>query len=78
MIPICQSLIGREVCKMRQAQANEDIRQYAKEKNVHLWEVAQQYGCNDGNFSRRLRKELTEDEKKHIRETINQIAENRE
>jgi len=58
-------------------QANMDIRQYAKKKNVCLWEVAQIYGCNDGNFSRKLRKELTPKEKQFIRGIIKGIADSR-
>ena len=57
--------------------ANQDLRQLAEKKGVHLWEVASIYGLNDGNFSRKLRFELKPDEKKRIREIIDQIAENR-
>ena len=57
--------------------ANEDIRQYAKEKRVYLWEVAQVIGCNDGNFSRKLRKELPVSEKEKILSIINTIAKSR-
>ena len=59
-------------------QANSEIRQLAKERKVHMWEVAQQYGCNDGNFSRKLRKELPESEKKYICAIINHIADTRQ
>ena len=59
-------------------QANADIRQYAKERKVLLWEVAQQYGCNDGNFARKLRTELPEKEKSALRKIIDRIAMNRE
>ena len=55
--------------------ANMDIRQFAKEKGVFLWEVAQRYGCNDGNFARRLRTELPKKEKEIIRQYIKEIAE---
>ena len=60
------------------AQANKDIRQYAKEKKVCLWEVARQYGCNDGNFSRKLRTELPESEKRAIRSIIRRIVSERQ
>lgn len=59
------------------AQANMDIRNYAKRMKVRLWEVAQMYGCNDGNFSRLLRTELSPREKSFIRGIIKGIAENR-
>ena len=46
---------------------NNEIRTLAKERSVHLWEIAQEYGCNDGNLSRKLRHELPESEKQtHI------------
>lgn len=54
--------------------ANMDIRQLAKEKKVCLWEIARQYGCNDSNFSRKLRVELPESEKRAIRSIIKRIA----
>lgn len=59
-------------------QANADVRQYAKERKVLLWEVAQRYGCNDGNFTRKLRTELPEKEKAVLRKIIDQIAKTRE
>lgn len=46
--------------------ANVDIREAAKKANVHLWQVAEVYGINDGNFSRKLRKELPQAEKEKI------------
>lgn len=58
--------------------ANNEIRTLARERKVHMWEVAQQYGCNDGNFSRKLRKELPESEKKYIVAIIEHIAETRQ
>lgn len=57
---------------------NSEIRTLARERKVHMWEVAQQYGCNDGNFSRKLRKELPESEKKYIVAIIEHIAEARQ
>ena len=37
---------------------NLEIREAAKENGVFLWQIAEVYGVNDGNFSRKLRKEL--------------------
>ena len=56
---------------------NEDIRTLVRKMNVHLWEVAYRYGCNDGNFSRKLRKELTEAEKERIKQIVEEIIEER-
>lgn len=52
---------------------NLEIRSSAKEKGVKLWEVAARYGLNDGNFSRKLRNELPEVEKRKILNIINEI-----
>lgn len=34
---------------------NKKIRTYAKEKNVYLWQIADELNITDGNFSRKLR-----------------------
>ena len=54
--------------------ANVDIREAAKKAGVHLWQVAEVYGMNDGNFSRKLRKELPQEEKEKILEIIDRLA----
>ena len=54
---------------------NMDIRQEAKSAGVKLWQIAEGLGINDGNFSRRLRKELPEQEKARIRTIINGLKE---
>lgn len=58
-------------------QANKDIRNEAKEAGVRLWEIAEVYGINDGNFSRLLRRELSEDKKNDIRKIILTISQRR-
>ena len=45
---------------------NMDLRDYAKSKGVKLWQIAEKLNINDGNFSRKLRKELPDQEKKKI------------
>lgn len=55
-------------------QCNEDIRKFAKENQVPLWRVAQELGINDGNLSRRLRKELPTEKKVEIYNIIIKIA----
>ena len=57
--------------------ANQEIRAAAKEKGVKMWEIADVYGVNDGNFSRKLRYELPEIEKTKILAIIDEIAERR-
>lgn len=57
---------------------NERIRSAAAQKGVYLYEVAYAYGCNDGNFSRKLRRELPEEEQKKILQIIDNIAKSKE
>lgn len=56
--------------------ANADIRKHAEEMKVYLWEIAEVIGCNDGNFSRKLRRELPAEEKARIWNIIETIAQN--
>lgn len=54
---------------------NVDIRQYALEKHVNLWEVSERLGySHESSFSRVLRHELTEDKKQEIRKIIDELA----
>ena len=57
---------------------NMDIKSRAKNKGVYLWEVADKLGVIDCNFSRKLRKELPQDEKQKIFDIIDQIAAEKE
>ena len=54
--------------------ANMDIRHRAAERGVKLWQIAEKLGINDGNFSRKLRKELSDTERQHIFSFIDEIA----
>ena len=53
--------------------ANTDIRSRAAESGVKLWQIAEKLGINDGNFSRRLRRELNESDKQQIFGIIDEI-----
>jgi hypothetical protein len=53
---------------------NQDIRDYAKQLGVKLWQVADAIGITDGQFSRKLRYELEPAEKQNIMKLISQIA----
>ena len=63
-----------EVLSEEQQREIDEIKQRAKEKGVYLWQVAERLGLNDGNFSRKLRKELSQEEKEKILSIINEIA----
>jgi len=54
--------------------ANEDIRQAAKTAGVRMWRIADELGIPDHVFSRKLRYELTEPQKKEIICIINRLA----
>lgn len=49
---------------------NSDIRSEVKDAGLYLWQIAEQLGINDSNFSRKLRHELSDVEKSRIREAI--------
>lgn len=53
---------------------NREIREAAKKAGVHLWQVAEACGINDGNFSRKLRRELPQEEKQTILEIIDRLS----
>lgn len=54
--------------------ANKEIRDAARGAGVRLWQIAECIGMNDGNFSRKLRRELPDQEKKEILEIIKTLA----
>lgn len=54
--------------------SNREIRDEAKRRGVFLWQVAERCGVNDGNFSRKLRRELPPAEKEKIMGIIAQLA----
>ncbi|WP_282923771.1 hypothetical protein [Mediterraneibacter massiliensis] len=54
---------------------NLDIRRYAKERRINLWEVSERLGyAHETAFSRVLRHELTEDKKAEIFKIIDELA----
>lgn len=63
---------------MNNRTANEDVRQAAAAAGVYLWEIAEAIGVTDGTFSRKLRRELDEKEKKHIFKIIQDVSKRKE
>jgi hypothetical protein len=53
---------------------NKDIRDYARIKDVRLWQIAERLNICDSNFSRMLRHELQEDKKEEIKVIIDELA----
>lgn len=54
--------------------SNQEIRDYARRNGVYLWELAARCGINDGNFSRKLRKELPVEERRQLMALVEEIA----
>ena len=53
---------------------NQDIRRTAAGAGVKLWQIAEALGIADCSFSRKLRKELPQEEKNRIFEIIKDLS----
>ena len=53
--------------------ANTDIKELAKKSNVRLWQIADKLGIGDITLSKRLRKELSTEEKAKIKSIIEEL-----
>lgn len=56
--------------------ANTDIRQYAKEHGVRLWQCAAAMGISEPTMTRRLRTELPEQAKQELIHIIDGLSAN--
>ena len=56
---------------------NVDVRLAAAGAGVRLWQIADALGLNDGNFSRKLRHELSAEEKSRIIAIIKDLSANK-
>ncbi len=54
--------------------ANQDIRMEVKSAGLRFWQIADKLGINGGNFSRKLRHELSDTEKGYIRGIIAELS----
>lgn len=57
---------------------NDWLRELAKNHNIKLWQIAERIGISDTTFSKMLRRELSDDKKNLIINTINEIITDRE
>lgn len=57
---------------------NNDIKEVAKQAGIRLWQVAEAYGMQDSNFSRKLRRELPPAEKEKILAIIDRLAQEKQ
>lgn len=53
---------------------NKDIRTYAKENNVELWQIAKAMGISEPTMTRKLRSELPEQDKQTFRRIIDELS----
>ena len=53
---------------------NVDIRREAAGNGVRLWQIADALGISDAQFSRKLRREISTEEKEKVFEIIAQLA----
>ncbi len=53
---------------------NEDVRQKAASAGIKLWQIADALHMTDGNFSRKLRKELSAETKEQIYSIIRELS----
>lgn len=55
---------------MEKKRANADLRAFLKENGVALWQVGDLLGVSETTVIKHLRRELSQDEKDHIRELV--------
>lgn len=53
---------------------NQDIRDAAKKSDIKLWQIAEKLGIWDATLSKKLRKELPQEEKEKIIGIIAELA----
>lgn len=58
--------------------ANKEIRDAAKEAGVCLWQVAEKLGVSDGNFSRKLRRELPAEDREKVLSIIRELSQEKQ
>lgn len=51
----------------------EEIRELILASGVKLWQVAERFGCTDGNFSRKLRHDFSEADSDRVLAIVNEL-----
>lgn len=51
-----------------------EVKQLAKNAGVYMWQIAEKLGINDGNFSRKLRRPLSETDTAKVLAAIEQLT----
>ncbi len=58
--------------------ANQELRTRIEENHIRYWQVAYEYGIDDTAFSKKLRRELPEEEKEKINKIIDKLIKEKE
>lgn len=53
---------------------NSDLRQYAANKGIRLWQVADKYGITDAALSRKMRRDFSKEEAARFKKYVDEIA----
>lgn len=56
---------------------NSDVKLYAYENGIKLWMIAEKLGITDSTFSRRLRKDLSLEDKERIFKIVDDLKRGR-
>ena len=54
-----------------------EVKTLIQKTGLHCWQVAELWGCNDGNFSRRLRKPFNDEEVNRVKAIIAELTEDK-
>ena len=52
---------------------NQEIRSYLKNKGFFLWQLADKLGISEASMTRKMRKELSKEEKEKLIKIINEM-----
>lgn len=58
--------------------ANMEVRTAAKKAGIRLWQVAERLGVSDGNFSRKLRRELPTEDCEKVLSIIRELSQEKQ
>ena len=53
---------------------NNEVRRAIRVSGFYFWQVAEKLGMTDSSFSRKLRKELSEDEKQRVYDALEKLG----
>lgn len=54
--------------------SNKELRLYAASRGIRLWQIAEKFGISDVAFSKKLRKEFSEEDAERFRNYVDEIA----